>query len=78
MSVSVLVSPSLCLDDILLGLGCRVATFWERAAHSVKHMFSLLYLFVALVVSHLGYEDGNLVLIAAVPGHCFSFTFGFG
>ena len=22
-------------------LGCGVATFWERAAHSVDHMFSL-------------------------------------
>ena len=28
---------------------------------------------VNLVVSHLGLEDGNLVLIAPVPGHCFLF-----
>ena len=25
------------------GLGCSVATFWERAAHSVDHMFSLYF-----------------------------------
>ena len=33
-------------------------------------MFPLLCLFVVLVVSHLGFEDENLVLIARVPGHC--------
>ena len=48
-----------------------MATFWERAAYSVNHMFSLLCLFVVLVVSHLGFEDGNLVLTAPVLGHCF-------
>ena len=35
------VSPSACLDDIYLGLGSRVATFLERAAHSVNRIFSL-------------------------------------
>ena len=52
-----------------------MATFWERAAHSVNHMFSLLCLFVALVVSHFGFEGRNLVLIASVPGHCLTFTY---
>ena len=34
VSVSVLFSTSVCLDDIKLGIGSRrVATFWERAAH---------------------------------------------
>ena len=33
-------------------------------------MFPLLCLFVVLVVSHLGFEDENLVLIARVPSHC--------
>ena len=47
-----------------------MATFLEKAAHLVNHMFSLLCLFVVLVVSHLGFEDRNLVLIARVPGHC--------
>ena len=51
-----------------------MANFWERAAHSVNHMFSLLYLFVVLVVSHLGFEGGNLNLIAPFPGHCLPFT----
>ena len=50
-------------------------TFWKRAAHSVTHMFSLLCLFVVLVVSHLGFEGGNLVLISPVPGHCLPFAF---
>ena len=35
-------------------------------------MFSfLLCLFVVLAVSYLGFEEGYLVLIAPVPGHCF-------
>ena len=36
-------SPSMCLDAIKLGLGSRVTTFWERAAHSAKRSFSALY-----------------------------------
>ena len=52
-----------------------MATFWERAAHSVNHVVSLLCLFVVLVVSHLRFEGGNLVLLfVTVPGHCLSFT----
>ena len=39
--------------------------------YSVNHMASLLFLFVVLVVSHLGFWGGNLVLIASVLiGHC--------
>ena len=45
-----------------------MVTFWERAAHSVSSMFSLLCLFVALVVSHSGFDVMTLVLIASVPG----------
>ena len=53
-----------------------MATFWERAANSVfQSYFPCLCIFVVLVVSHLGFEDENLVLIALVPGHCFPFTF---
>ena len=38
-------------------------------------MFHTLCLnFVGLVVSHLGIEDGTLVLIVPVPGHCIAFT----
>ena len=49
--VFVLFAHSVCLDDIELGLGSRVASFLERAAHLVNHMFSFC-LFVVLVVSH--------------------------
>ena len=50
VSVSVLsVSPSMCLDDIQLGLG----SFWERATHSVNRVFSFYH--VILVVSHFGF-----------------------
>ena len=52
-----------------------MATVWERVAHSVNSMFSSLYLFVALVVSHFGLEGWTLVLIASVPDHCPPFTF---
>ena len=47
-----------------------MATFSEKAAHLVNHMFPLLCLFVVLVVYHLGFEDEHLVLIARVPSHC--------
>ena len=47
-----------------------MATFWERAARSVNSMLSLLYLFVALVVSQLCFEGRTLVLIVSVHGHC--------
>ena len=38
--------------------------------YSKKKIFFLLFLFVALVVSHYGFEDRTLVMIASVPGHC--------
>ena len=51
-----------------------MVTFKERAAH-VNHMFSLLCSFVALVVSHFGFEGRTSVLFASVPGHCLPLTF---
>ena len=51
--------------------------FSHKEAHirvPVNRMFSLLCLFVVLVVSHFGFEDRTLVLIASVPGHCLYFT----
>ena len=51
-----------------------MATVLERAAHSDNRMFSLLCLFVALVVVHFGVEGRTLVLIVSVPGHCLPFT----
>ena len=41
-----------------------MATFWERAAHSVNRMFLLYFMF--LVVSHFGFEGGILVLIPPI------------
>ena len=52
-----------------------MASYRERTAHSVNRMFSLLCVFVALVVSHFGFDGWTLVLIASVPGHCQHFTF---
>ena len=47
-----------------------MATFWERAAHSVYRMFSLFFLLIViLVISHFGFEGGRLVMIAPAPGH---------
>ena len=47
-----------------------MATFWERAPHSVYRVFSLYFdFFVILVISHFGFEGGTLVLLASVPGH---------
>ena len=53
-----------------------MATFWERAAHSIYHMYVLFVfrLIVILVISNFGFEGGTLVLITSVPGHCLSFT----
>ena len=34
----------------------------------------LLCLFVALIVSHFGFDGRSLVLIASVPCHCLLFT----
>ena len=38
-------------------------------------MFPLLCPFVALVVSHFGFEGRTSVLVASVPGHCLPFPF---
>ena len=62
----------MCLNDIYL---LRVATFLEKAAHSVIRMFSLLCLFLALLISHFRFESRALVLIVSVPGHCLPFNF---
>ena len=51
-----------------------MAIIWERAAHSVDHMFSLYFDFVILVISSFGFKGGIWVLIAPVPGHCILVT----
>ena len=51
-------------------------TFWERAALSVRLVFSLYFcLFVILLFSHPGFEVGVWFLIVPVPVHCFLDTF---
>ena len=66
-------SVSLNLYDIYLNLGSRVVTFFERVAHLVNCMLSLLCLFVALVVAQFCFNGGILVLFSTVPGHCLPF-----
>ena len=44
VSFFVLFSPSMCLDDIKLGLGSFMATFWERATYAVNHILFVLSL----------------------------------
>ena len=43
-----------------------MATFWEIAATSVF----VSGLFVVLVISHFGFENGGFVPIAPVHNHC--------
>ena len=50
-------------------------TFWERAAHMVDRVFSLIYLVVALIVSHVRFEGRTLVLMASVPDQCLLLIF---
>ena len=38
-----------------------MATFWERAAHSVNCMFSLYISICIFLVSYFGFEGGSLV-----------------
>ena len=53
-----------------------MATFWDIAARSVGHMFSLSFVYLYfLFISHSGFKSGIWLLIAAVPVHCFSITF---
>ena len=38
------VLPSVCVDNIQLGIGsCQSGTFWEIAAHSVYRVFSVYF-----------------------------------
>ena len=53
-----------------------MVTFWERAVHSVDHMFSLYFAyFVILVISRFGFEDGVWFRNASFAGHCILVTF---
>ena len=52
-----------------------MATFWERATHSVFIELSLFCIILILVISYCGFEGGTFVLITSVPGHCLCLTF---
>ena len=65
----------MCVHIIFSSVRCGVASFWEIAAHSVDHMFSLYLLFVILVISRFGFEGWIWVLFASVPDLCILFTF---
>ena len=70
------VSPYVCYYTFLFDLGCWVTTFWEIAAHSVGHFFSLYFVyFVMFVISHFCFERGICLLISPVLVHCFLITF---
>ena len=43
----------------------------------LPYILFVLCLFVILTVSYFSYEDGTVVLIAPVPGHCLPFAFLF-
>ena len=63
MSISVLFSPPVCLDDI------NVVRFVEKAAHLVCHnVLFVLCLFVILIISHFSFKGGTMVLITVISG----------
>ena len=85
VSVFSLLSPSMGLVDIELGLGGYVlggyiATFWERAAHSVDCVLTQLTMCSLRIASifYFGYfpswfRGETRLLIAPVPGNCVPF-----
>ena len=49
--------------------------YWEIAAHSVGHIFSLSFVYLYFsFISHFGFKTGIWLLIAQIPVHCFSIT----
>ena len=51
-----------------------MATFWERAAYLVNHVFSLYCVYLLYrFCSHFGFESGTVDLIVPVPDHCLPF-----
>ena len=51
-----------------------MATFWEKAAHSVDHKFSLYFDCLLFNLLRILFEGCFWVLIASVPGLCIFFT----
>ena len=55
-----------------------MAAYWEIAAQSAYDMSSKYkYLYVNLVLFHLGFWSGNFFLIAPFPDHCLLVLFLF-
>ena len=69
MSVLVMSNtPCVCTDYIAQ---LRVATFWERAAPSVNHMFCLYYVSDSLTCNHPYYNKStNLLLYSQNQNEC--------
>ena len=51
-----------------------MVTFWERATHSINHMFSLMSICNFGCFPFLFQGQDCVCLTAPVPGHCFLFT----
>ena len=65
----------MCLDVlvIIMLLSCRF--LGKSCSFGQPYMFFVLCIFVILLVSHFGFEDGTEVLMAPVPGHYSLLTF---
>ena len=66
------VSPYVCSYVVFLSVmfGLLSGLFWEIAAHSVDHMFSLYFDYLYFFIFQFGFEGWIWVLIASVPGLC--------
>ena len=52
-------------------------TFLEIVTRSVNNLFSLYFVYLQhSFISRFGFKSGICLLIAAVPVHCFSNSFG--
>ena len=66
------------MTDILVNVSCKFEMYIFKIAQDINenvriaflYVLSILCLFVTLVVSHFGFEDGTVVLIAQVSGDC--------
>ena len=54
--------------------GSWVATFWERAAHSINRMFYCIMSICNFGCFPFGFEGGSVVLVASAPGHDLPFA----
>ena len=68
-----LFSPSMCLDNLKIGLGGWVATFLgESCSFGLQHVLLVFWHLKSIVISHLSLEGMTLVPSESVPGQCLS------